>query len=136
MASIDDESIVVVQAICECSRKRAEDLLEAGGSVERAVDIHITQQEQGQCHGDVGNQIVDNDLPVYKSDSSLVLMFGASGVDLGMSRVPTDADAERSGVSCQEVVNVIECNQRWADCCRFALFTGHVPALASLGVDS
>lgn len=41
----DDESISFIHGVCGCSRERAVELLEAGGSVERAVDIHFSQQQ-------------------------------------------------------------------------------------------
>lgn len=48
MEATNDESMSVlqVQAICECSHERAIELLEAGGSVERAVDVYFSQQQQ------------------------------------------------------------------------------------------
>ena len=48
MAATGDESISIVQSVCECSRERAIELLEAGGSVERAVDVYFSQQQQQQ----------------------------------------------------------------------------------------
>ena len=49
MVATDDESVSVVQAVCGCSLERAMELLEAGGSIERAVDVHFSQAE----HDDV-----------------------------------------------------------------------------------
>lgn len=51
MATTDDASASVVQAVCGCSLERAMELLEAGGSIERAVDVHFSQQEQHHDDG-------------------------------------------------------------------------------------
>jgi DNA ligase-1 len=43
----------VVQGVCGCSPERARELVEAGGSIERAVDIYFSQEQQPhQCNAE------------------------------------------------------------------------------------
>ena len=95
---MSDESMssFLVQTVCECSLERAIELLEAGGSVERAVDIYFSQQQQEQGEDERRSEGTRNVVQILDNmvEESSAMLFNTD-VIAGKS-IPTDSPQKES----------------------------------------